>query len=90
MSITQTYSLEYEEQRRQQLESLFHRTRGDEKSENQLKEELKAVESDLRKLKKAIATQTSAKKHGNAAGAAADLSSDRATGKRKCWRERRP
>ena len=46
------FNLEYEEQRRQQLQALFERTRHEELAEVKLRDELKAVEAELRKLKK--------------------------------------
>ena len=62
------FNLEYEEQRRQQLQTLFERTRHEELAEVKLRDELKAVEAELRKLKKSA--KSAGDGHRAVAGAA--------------------
>jgi len=61
VSLTAKYSLAYEEARRAQLEALWSRPKEDDKSEAELKEELKQVDAELKRLKKVITSKVSKK-----------------------------
>lgn len=52
-SSSQSFNLAYEEERRRQLEVAWKRSKEEEKEEADLRKELKLVEAQLRKLKKA-------------------------------------
>uniref|UniRef100_A0A7S2S7D5 Myb-like domain-containing protein n=1 Tax=Rhizochromulina marina TaxID=1034831 RepID=A0A7S2S7D5_9STRA len=73
VSLHVRYNLEFEMERRRQLDALFKRTREDEKSETQLKEELKQVEAELRRLRKEITTAEASQPAPRSAAASSAL-----------------
>jgi DNA methyltransferase 1-associated protein 1 len=56
-----SFNLEYEQHRRQQLHVLFHKTRQSEQEEEALREELKLIEQQIKKLKQKKDTGSSSK-----------------------------
>eukprot|EP00968_Pinguiococcus_pyrenoidosus_P023551 scaffold3870_cov246-Pinguiococcus_pyrenoidosus.AAC.5 len=54
-----SFNADYERERREQLEALFRRTRAEEAEEAQLRAEYKALEQQLKKLKKTASTSMS-------------------------------